>query len=151
MASEYSNIKIIKIRKGDSALKRVNYIVSLLKNQDENFQIIIVNGDSTYQKLFSVVEFAKNVLTSENISFHQYNKLDYCVDDGSVKDCSTNSKTQKRKLDEMLFNSVELTTLTPKTSDSLSKTCDYYSSKVTVVLSRISVPGLQNEHGWCQQ
>lgn len=90
-----SDSTLIRIKQGDSAVKRVNYIKSLLLGSQSKpssvSKVIIANSDPSVQKLFAIVELAKTQLTLENkqnkthgFSLYQYNKLEYFISNSPI-------------------------------------------------------------------
>lgn len=91
-----SDSVLIRIKQGDSAVKRVNHIKSLLLGSSSKpssvSKVILANSDPSVQKLFAIVELAKSQLNLEKeqnkidgFSLYQYNKLEYFVANSPIR------------------------------------------------------------------
>lgn len=141
---------IVKIRKGDSASKRSNYILSLfLNNESNDFKVTITNQEQSFQKLFSIVELTKSKLKEKDLKIYQYNRLEYlyCSCDNLCK----HKIRQKRKFSEIGQENTIIPSVNDNSEVEISATNNDIYPNVTVVLSIKLRTELTAENGWsCQ-
>lgn len=114
MSESLSSFKTIRIRKGDSTIRRVRNIVSSL-NKDDSTPILLINKDNSFQKVIAVIEKVKVDLATHKIPFHQYNKLGFTTENPS------SSETKSAQLNSHPLQKHTTTKCLPSISIIISK------------------------------
>ena len=103
MQVKMNELRIVRIRQGDSTTQRVKHVLSSL---EKDGSITMTNRHDSCQKLIAVVEKSKQELVLRDQTYHQYSKL-------STKLATGGAKKRKREDED---NAREVLSLTVRLS-----------------------------------